>query len=49
MIFKSVTLTTVHGRRIFHTWEQCEELIQEGKVRVLERRFSRSVLSLLSR
>ena len=48
LIFKSVTLTTVHGRRIFHTWEQCEELIEEGKVRVLERRFSRSVLSLLS-
>ena len=34
LIFKSVTLTTVHGRRIFHTWEQCEQLIQEGKVRV---------------
>ena len=33
LIFKSVTLTTVHGRRIFHTWEQCEQLIQEGKVR----------------
>ena len=33
LIFKSVTLTTVHGRRIFHTWEQCEELIAEGKVR----------------
>ena len=34
LIFKSVTLTTVHGRRIFHTWEQCEQLIQEGKVLV---------------
>ena len=33
LIFKSVTLTTVHGRRIFHTWEQCEQLIAEGKVR----------------
>ena len=33
LIFKSVTLTTVHGRRIFHTWEECERLIQEGKVR----------------
>ena len=32
LIFKSVTLTTVHGRRIFHTWEECERLIQEGKV-----------------
>lgn len=33
LIFKSVTLTTVHGRRIFHTWEECERLIEEGKVR----------------
>jgi len=32
VIFKSITLTTVHGRRIFHTWEQCEKLISEGKV-----------------
>jgi len=32
LIFKSVTLTTVHGRRIFHTWEQCEQLIQQGKI-----------------
>ena len=35
VIFKSLTLTTVHGRRIFHTWEQCEKLISEGKVRVI--------------
>lgn len=32
VIFKSITLTTVHGRRIFHTWEECERLISEGKV-----------------
>ena len=32
VIFKSITLTTVHGRRIFHTWEQCEKLINEQKV-----------------
>jgi len=32
VIFKSLTLTTVHGRRIFHTWEECEKLISEGKV-----------------
>ena len=32
VIFKSLTLTTVHGRRIFHTWEQCESLIKQGKV-----------------
>ena len=24
VLFKSLTLTTVHGRRIFHTWEACE-------------------------
>jgi len=32
VIFKSITLTTVHGRRIFHTWEECERLISEKKV-----------------
>jgi len=32
VIFKSLTLTTVHGRRIFHTWEQCEYLIASGQV-----------------
>lgn len=30
-VFKSLTLKTVHGRRIFHTWEECERLIAEGK------------------
>ena len=29
-VFKSLTLKTVHGRRIFHTWEECERLIKEG-------------------
>merc|ERR1712130_1066706 len=28
VIFKSITLTTVHGRRIFHTWEQCEKHLE---------------------
>ena len=27
VLFKSLTLTTVHGRRIFHTWEACEVYI----------------------
>jgi len=31
-IFKSVTLKTVHGRRIFHTWKECEQLIANGQV-----------------
>ena len=30
-VFKSLTIKTVHGRRIFHTWEECERLILEGK------------------
>ncbi|XP_023330135.1 uncharacterized protein LOC111702613 [Eurytemora carolleeae] len=32
VIFKSLTLVTVHGRRIFDTWEKCEELISTGQV-----------------
>nr|XP_018669010.1 uncharacterized protein LOC100180278 [Ciona intestinalis] len=32
ILFKSLTLTTVHGRRIFHTWIECEKLIAEKKV-----------------
>ena len=27
VLFKSLTLTTVHGRRIFHTWEACEVIL----------------------
>lgn len=32
IVFKSLTLNTVHGRRIFHTWEECEKLVAEKKV-----------------
>lgn len=32
IVFKSLTITTVHGRRIFHTWEECEKLIANKKV-----------------
>jgi len=32
VVFKSLTLKTVHGRRIFHTWERCEEMIANGQV-----------------
>jgi len=32
IVFKSLTLHTVHGRRIFETWTQCEKLIADGKV-----------------
>jgi len=33
IVFKSLTLHTVHGRRIFQTWEACEALVAEGKVK----------------
>jgi len=32
LVFKSLEIHTVHGRRIFHTWEQCEKLIESGQV-----------------
>jgi len=32
IVFKSLTLHTVHGRKIFETWTQCEKLISDGKV-----------------
>ncbi|ELU05464.1 hypothetical protein CAPTEDRAFT_157510 [Capitella teleta] len=35
IVFKSLTLKTVHGRRIFHTWLECERLIAEKKIDVL--------------
>ena len=34
VLFKSLTLTTVHGRRIWHTWEACEALVAAGKVTI---------------
>ncbi|XP_042231037.1 L-threonine 3-dehydrogenase-like [Homarus americanus] len=34
VVFKSLTLKTVHGRRIFHTWEECERLLADGLVNV---------------
>jgi len=33
VIFKNITLKTVHGRRIWSTWEDCEALIADGKVK----------------
>ncbi len=32
MVFKCLTLKSVHGRRIFHTWKECEKLIADKKV-----------------
>jgi threonine 3-dehydrogenase len=33
IVFKSITMSTIHGRRIFSTWEKCEKMIAEKKVR----------------
>lgn len=33
IVFKSLTITTVHGRRIFHTWKECEKLVADNKVK----------------
>jgi len=33
VIFKSLQLRTIHGRRIFHTWKEAERLIAKGKVK----------------
>ena len=29
VIFKSLTLKTIHGRKIFHTWVEAEKLVSE--------------------
>ncbi|XP_062515892.1 L-threonine 3-dehydrogenase-like [Corticium candelabrum] len=34
IVFKSLTMTTVHGRKIFHTWEKSEEMLHQKKVDV---------------
>ena len=33
LVFKSLEVHTVHGRRIFHSWEECEKLIHSGLVK----------------
>ena len=33
MVFKSLEIHTVHGRRIFQSWKACEDLIASGKVK----------------
>ena len=32
VVLKSITIKTVYGRRIWSTWEACENLIADGKV-----------------
>ena len=33
-VFKSLTIKTIHGRRIFHTWRETENLIADGRIDV---------------
>ncbi len=33
-VFKALTLKTVHGRLIFHTWEEIEALVADKKIDV---------------
>ena len=35
IVFKSITLKTVHGRKIFHSWIESEKLIQEKKYEIV--------------
>lgn len=34
IVMKALTLKTVHGRLIFHTWEETEKLVANGKIDV---------------
>lgn len=34
VVFKSLTLKTIHGRKIFDTWIQTEKLLADGKINV---------------
>ena len=31
VVFKSLTMKTIHGRKIFHTWEQIEKIAAANK------------------
>lgn len=33
-IFRAITVKTIHGRKMFSTWEQCEKILGEGKVNI---------------
>jgi len=32
VIFKSITIKTIHGRFIFHTWQEAEKILASGKI-----------------
>lgn len=31
VVFKSITLKTVHGRKIFHTWKEIERMVDQDQ------------------
>lgn len=33
-MFKALTLKTIHGRQIYHTWVETEKLVADGKIDV---------------
>lgn len=33
-VFKALTLKTIHGRQIYHTWVETEKLVADGKIDV---------------
>lgn len=34
LVFKSLEIHTVHGRRIFHTWKQCEGIFNANNIKI---------------
>lgn len=34
VVFKALTLKTIHGRQIYHTWVETEKLVADGKIDV---------------
>lgn len=32
VVFKSLTIKTIHGRLIFHTWEEAEKILASGRI-----------------
>lgn len=33
-MIRAITVKTIHGRKMFSTWEQCEKILGEGKVNI---------------
>ena len=37
VVFKSLTMKTIHGRKIFHTWEEIEKIAAANKYASIHR------------